>query len=67
MYKEVLRSIDGVAIYPIMSLVIFGLFFTALIVYVVKVDKELVQKMKDLPLVDTQKGKIESSLKADKQ
>lgn len=67
MYKEVLRSIDGIEIYPIMSLVIFGLFFTALIVYVIKVDKGLIQKMKDLPLVDAQDTKIDSSPKADKQ
>lgn len=50
MYKDVLRSIDGIDIYPVMSLVIFGLFFTALIAYVIKVDNRHIDHMKDLPL-----------------
>lgn len=50
MKKEVLRSIEGVGIYPVVSFVIFGLIFLGALVYVIKMNKKHVSKMKDLPL-----------------
>lgn len=50
MIKEYLQSIDGVAIYPIISLIIFISFFTAMIIWLIKVDKNYISKMKNLPL-----------------
>jgi cytochrome c oxidase cbb3-type subunit IV len=50
MYKSVLESISGVDIYPIVSLVIFFLFFTGVIIWVFKADKSYINKMGSLPL-----------------
>ncbi len=43
---------DGVEIYPLISLVIFMLFFAGLLFYVVKLSKPLVKHMAELPLED---------------
>lgn len=48
--KHNLTGIDGVEIYPILSLVIFVLFFTAVIIFVVKMSKKHVDQMSALPL-----------------
>ena len=50
MDKNVLRAIAGVEIYPIVSFVIFFLFFLGLLVYVFLVNRQHVQNMKNLPL-----------------
>lgn len=52
MYKEVLRDIDGVATYPIISMVVFVLFFIGLAIYVIRFDKKSIKRMKDMPLQD---------------
>ncbi|MBA9078988.1 MULTISPECIES: hypothetical protein [Rufibacter] len=50
MYKEILQSIDGIEIYPIISFLIFFFFFLGLIAYVVVEKKEHIQSMKAMPL-----------------
>ena len=50
MYKEVLRSIDGVEIYPIVALLIFFPFFLAVVVRALTTDKEKLRQMAMLPL-----------------
>ncbi|MFZ2322285.1 MAG: cbb3-type cytochrome c oxidase subunit 3 [Ignavibacteriaceae bacterium] len=50
MIKEYLQSIDGVSVYPIISLIVFVVFFAALLVWVFKVDKNYIRKMENLPL-----------------
>jgi hypothetical protein len=50
MYKSVLQSIDGIEIYPIISFVIFFLFFLGLLAYVLVAKKEYIQSMKEMPL-----------------
>lgn len=50
MKKQVLETIDQVEIYPIISFVIFGVFFIATAVYVMKMNKSFVSKMEELPL-----------------
>lgn len=52
MYKEVLRSIDQVAIWPIISLVIFFAFFIGMVWRVYTTDKEQVNEISELPLHD---------------
>lgn len=52
MYKDVLQGIDHVAIWPIISFVIFFLFFLVLIWWVMTADKGYISKMKQLPLED---------------
>jgi hypothetical protein len=45
-----LTSIAGIDIFPLISLMIFFLFFTGLIIYAVKTDKSFIDMMKQLPL-----------------
>ena len=52
--KGHLESIAGVEIYPIISLLIFVLFFIGLLVYVFfMVKKPHIKYMSEIPLVDT--------------
>lgn len=48
--KGHLETIDGVEVYPIVSLIIFFLFFCALFFWAVAVSKKHIQDMKELPL-----------------
>ena len=50
MYKEILRSIDNVAIYPVFSFVLFGLFFLGMLYLVFRLDKKHVENMSNLPI-----------------
>lgn len=49
MYKEILQSIEGVSVYPIISLVVFVLFFAVILIWMFKVDKSYIKKMENLP------------------
>lgn len=49
MYKEILQSIEGVSVYPIISLIVFVLFFALIIIWLIKVDKNYIKKMENLP------------------
>lgn len=50
MYKNVLQSIDHIAIWPVISFVIFFLFFICLLWWVFTTDKKFIDKMKSMPL-----------------
>jgi cytochrome c oxidase cbb3-type subunit 4 len=50
MYKSVLESIDNIAIWPVVSFVIFFVFFIVLLFWVFSVDKGFINKMKSLPM-----------------
>ncbi len=50
MFKQYLEQINDVGIYPMFSLLVFFVFFTALIVYVVKANKEELNEISRLPL-----------------
>lgn len=52
MYKDVLRSIDGIGIYPVISLVIFVLFFTTVFLWVFRMRKSEAIELAALPLDD---------------
>jgi len=54
MYKNILENIDNIAIWPVISFVIFFLFFLCLLWYVLTVNKEFITRMKNLPLDDAQ-------------
>ncbi|HEY0741107.1 MAG TPA: hypothetical protein VGD40_06570 [Chryseosolibacter sp.] len=49
MYKNVLQSIDNIAIWPVISFVIFFIFFLCLLLWVFTVDKKFVARMEQLP------------------
>lgn len=48
--KGNLENIDGVAIYPIISLLIFFFFFAALFYWVITAKKEHIKEVSNLPL-----------------
>ena len=58
--KKYAESIDGVSIYPMISLVIFFLFFVVLLYYVKNMDKKRVNEISRIPLEDN--GQLSDSL-----
>lgn len=55
--KHNLTGIDGVAIYPIISLMIFVLFFTVMLVYVLRMRKKEIDEISNIPL---ENGSVEN-------
>lgn len=53
MYKNVLQNIENVSIWPIISLIIFFVFFLILLWYVFTEKRSFIRYMKQLPLDDT--------------
>lgn len=51
--KSHLSTIGHIEIYPIISFIIFFLFFCVMLVWVIKSDKKFITKMQNLPLDDT--------------
>lgn len=47
-----METIDGISIYPIISLLIFFLFFVLLFVYVIKMKKTDISEISAYPLSD---------------
>ena len=52
MYKDVLQSADGIGTYPMISLVIFFLFFVGLIIWVARYKKSAIEEFSQMPLND---------------
>ncbi len=52
MYKDVLRSIADIDLFPVFAFVIFITFFVGLLVYVFRLDKKDVSRMAAMPLED---------------
>ena len=50
MVKELLQSIDGVTIFPIISLLFFFIFFIGMLIKVVKMDKRHLREMSQMPI-----------------
>lgn len=57
--KSHMESIEGVATYPMISLMIFFLFFVALFWWVFTASKTHVKEMSELPLDDQQPNSSE--------
>ena len=51
-FRTYLESIAGIEIFPLISLIIFFVFFVSLIVFVFSLDKKTIQKMSSIPLSD---------------
>lgn len=45
-----LEKISGVSIYALSSLVLFGLFFLAMLAWAIKADKKLIEEISHIPL-----------------
>ncbi|MFT5886737.1 MAG: hypothetical protein ACI9IP_003206 [Arcticibacterium sp.] len=52
MLKNYMASIEGISIYPIISLSIFFAFFVLLGIFVFKADKDYITHMENIPLDD---------------
>lgn len=58
MFKYYFEQVNGVEIWPIISLSIFFIFFVGLLWWVYKgVDNSYIDKMKNLPIAKTPKSK----------
>lgn len=51
-FRNYLETIAGIGIFPLISLIIFFVFFLSLLIYVFRLDKKAVQSMSDIPLND---------------
>ncbi len=56
--KGNLENIDGVAIYPIISLLIFFIFFVGLFFWVIKMKKSHIEEVSNLPLENDQNNPL---------
>ena len=52
MYKQILQSVQNIEIWPMISLVIFFVFFVGILIKVILIDKKYIKKMEDMPLDD---------------
>lgn len=56
MKKDILSSIENIEIYPIISLLIFVIFFVGMFIWVIRVDKKYIDHMKEMPFDDEPKN-----------
>jgi hypothetical protein len=56
MYKNILQNIDNIAIWPVISFVIFFLFFVFLLWHVFSIDRRFINTMKNMPLDNEDKS-----------
>lgn len=63
MYKNVLQSIENIAIWPVISFVIFFLFWICLIWWVFATDREFINRMKSLPMDDEETAQAHDALR----
>lgn len=52
MYQNILTAIDGIIVFPIISLLIFVLFFSVVIYRVARIPKEEIKEIEKIPLDD---------------
>ncbi len=50
MASKYLESIEGIAAYPLFSLIVFFVFFVALLIWALRADKGYLKRMSQLPL-----------------
>jgi cytochrome c oxidase cbb3-type subunit IV len=51
--QQYAEKMDGAAVYPMISLLIFFIFFVVLLFFVAKMDRKSVQALSDIPLDNT--------------
>ena len=67
MIRNLLQSIEGVEIYPLISLVVFVVFFVAILVWMLKIDKKYIKEMEQLPLDSNNNRNLNSTGETDVQ
>jgi len=58
MYKEVLRAIVGIEIFPVLSLLIFLTVFVVMLVWVFRMDRAALATYANLPLKDAETPRV---------
>ena len=61
MIRNYLQSIEGVEVYPLISLIIFVLFFVAIFVWMIRIDKKYLKEMSEMPLDLNTNGNTKST------
>ena len=64
MYAEVLRATAGVAIFPVLSLVLFVVLFSIVLIWVARLDRGRLDQLARLPL-EEERLKSESRRRGD--
>lgn len=54
-----LESIMGIGIFPLISLILFFAFFTVLLLYVFRADKQHIHALKHIPLGETDPSNLQ--------
>ena len=54
MFKDILQSINGVDLFPIIALIVFLIVFTAILFWVRSLDKKTIEEMESLPFDNIQ-------------
>ena len=67
MIRNYLQSIEGVEIYPLISLVVFVLFFVIMFIWILRVDKNYIKEMEELPLDLEKNSDLNSTGETDDQ
>ena len=55
MYKEILETIAGIHVFPVISLVLFVLVFSLVLVWVARMDVQRANRLASLPLDDARR------------
>jgi len=53
MIKNILTSIEGIGVYPVLALVLFVILFLAVLIRVARMDSGLVRQLEQLPFDTT--------------
>ncbi|MGB5850303.1 MAG: cbb3-type cytochrome c oxidase subunit 3 [Ignavibacteriaceae bacterium] len=67
MIRNYLQSIEGVEIYPLISLIVFVIFFVVMLVWMLKIDKNYINEMEQLPLDSNNNKNLNSTGETDVQ
>ena len=55
--RQYAEQVQGIALYPVLSLVIFTVFFTLMVVYVRRMGRETLEELSAMPLDDQEMKK----------
>ncbi len=66
MFSQNLSSIDGVSIFPIISLVLFFVIFSGVLFWVLKKDKSYMEKLANIPLQENNDIELNEESKNEK-
>jgi len=67
MIRNLLQSIEGVEIYPLISLVVFVVFFVVILFWMLRIDKNYIKEMEQLPLDSNSNRNLNSTGESDVQ